>query len=370
MPASIQEQILSAAAECSFGEPFLFEPDDYRKGNGVREPADLVWFCRDVMFMMNMKSGGRPYGDQVKGNLKQFRGWLRMWSKGIRLEGANRWRKFSIGISELGTLVLVSVVQGDDALVEIHHDIVSDPRNPAEEKVVLVASVPDEVLIELVRYGGSALDFVNLILRVAALGFPVDKATALDYMHEQRTSGIARALAGEGLLTDREEELDRRTEQGMVGGLRRLSHETMQEHADILLNGSVSIFNDLDWEATTDLVIRCADLIRTVRDVPVGGIGPQGLAAKLKLGRYLFLIAAVDARQLVDFGDLLIRQNKILEREHPEVQAVWIVYSLAGRPVVDFESALIFLPQLSPPSIIREKLLDSSIATALGGARR
>ena len=62
MPESAQEAFVAEMLEHSLGAPYLFEPDEYVMGTNrqkVREPADLVWWCRDTAIVMCLTASER-----------------------------------------------------------------------------------------------------------------------------------------------------------------------------------------------------------------------------------------------------------------------------------------------------------------------
>lgn len=353
MSASSQEQFVSLIARCSLGSPYLFEPETYQKGKGTREPCDLAWWCRDTLFLINMYSGRRSHPHQVEYNLRQFRGWLRAWSLGHRLRGRNDWQTFDLAYSDAITVVLLSIVHGPNARAEIHRDWVGDvPRNDAEARVCLAASLPDSVFSRLAQLGGSCLDLANLLYSIAARPLSASESEAHRILEQRRQNDLAVALRVPGTRPDRDRELDEEVAVTFAGALRELPVDAVSDPQAITPAGGVAVFNDLDWAQTGHLVLRAADLIRLVRDVPIGEIGPLHCWARLLLGDYLFLIGVSDVRNLKEHADGLSQLYRQVAVENPGMSPLLIDYHLVGRPKTQFRAALLALPQVSSPSSV------------------
>jgi hypothetical protein len=355
VPASVQEQLVSELTRHSLGAPFLFEPDSYRKGSAIREPADLAWLCRDTLFLFNMQAGRATCAQQTEHNMSQLHGWLRMWSLGSRLQGANEWQTFDLAIDEVGAIVLLSVVHSADARLEVHPPPFAVPRNKAEARVLARTTVPTSVLLELAHRGGSALDLADLILRVHGLEAPVTEEEALRFVVEHHEAAFARAEAAPEVRRDRDEELYRSVLTMIARGLRTMLKQGVTNGDAMDLDG-VATFNDLDWEMTATLALRAADAIRAVRDVPVGEYGPNQLAVTVHLPPYKFVVGAMDIRCGGEFGASLGEALKRMTEESPETPPVSITFQLVGRPSVEFMSSMLTCPAQAVPSLTRQTL--------------
>jgi hypothetical protein len=100
------------------GRRYTFEPDQYRKGNATREPADIAWFCLDTAVLMYMKSGGSGWASDAEANIRQARGWMRAWRGGQNLTGTSDEDVFDVAYTR-SLAVLVLLISADPALNEI-----------------------------------------------------------------------------------------------------------------------------------------------------------------------------------------------------------------------------------------------------------
>ena len=94
MPQNKQEHLVSLITQYSVGSAFVFEPDEFRKGQATREPADLVWHCNECTVLIYMRYYQSSKGIQknknkslkcIKHNLDQARK-----SNGVRPYKSNR----------------------------------------------------------------------------------------------------------------------------------------------------------------------------------------------------------------------------------------------------------------------------------------
>lgn len=289
MPASLQEQVLRELIPLSFGAPFIFEPDVYRKGSGVREPSDLAWVGRDVVFLFAAQQSATAYDKQVQHNMRQLEGWLRMWALGPKLTGRNEWLTFALEPADVEHIVLVSVVHGEAASMELL------PRPPKtsslESKVLARVAMPDLVLVDLARRGGSAADLADLILRISEESGVVDAGRALALLREQHERAFA--YAGSAYRFDPpEEELERHVLQMLLRQIRVLPSGSGAV-PDGLMDGLLT-FPDLDWESGATLALEAAVRIQIARDG--FGIVPWGSPTinAVELGPYRFVIGSAD----------------------------------------------------------------------------
>lgn len=145
--------------EIAMGAPFIFAPDEYRKGSGPREPADLVWACNGcvvLIYLTRKKDAARAQ----QHNMQQVHGWLRAWrTLGQTLDGHNRYGPFSIDSADARYphVVVLSVIECDDAIAEYHH---------AETRalgVTMFATVPLGAIAYLARMHASMLDVLHIL---------------------------------------------------------------------------------------------------------------------------------------------------------------------------------------------------------------
>src|SRR5207302_8948527 len=98
----------------------------------------------------------------IEHNLKQLRGFSRMWRRGTTLTGGNEWRSFALDHDSFHHIVLLSLVAGPNAVARYHSDLVTEQRN-AGLAVSMAATIPDAVLIRLAQRCGTMLDLVRLL---------------------------------------------------------------------------------------------------------------------------------------------------------------------------------------------------------------
>lgn len=309
MPESKQEAMVAAFGAASLGAPFLWEPALFRKGKAVREPADLAWLCRGTLFLMNMKAGSGPADRLHNGNMKQLRGWLRMWANGVRLRGSNAWRSFDLGPGDVDQIVLVSIAETDDARCAVS---LAQPASGFDERSLLLeAHLTPGVLIWLARRAGSACDLTDLLLYLASSPDPLDEAHLLTHLDDMWLAGRERAL--QRCDRERDQELDdvtMRTIQG-TARLARFAEAPSEAIAEALagINGpgrdGTAIFNDLDFESTYLLVYSAADVTNAVRYPKENAYWTGFSARKYSVDSRHFVVAATSAwarPETVSFG--------------------------------------------------------------------
>jgi len=346
MSASTQELLLSTATQHSFGALYLFQPDTYRKGHGVREPADLVWLCRRTAFLINMQAGASTFESQAAHNMKQLRGWLRAWAGGKALLGSNAWRTFEIPYDEIEQIVLLSIVDGGDAAAEFDWDELARCQMLAGPKAVAAASLPQRLLLDLVKRGGTALDLADYILHLSTLP-RVSEEVAMMMLSEQHFDAVHRIRTVMGSAEDRDDELDTKVSQGIVQQLRAHAGIKEGEMTDGIYDG-ISVFNDLDWEESARLIFSISDVTKMVRDVPIGEYGPQFVATTHAFDNYIFVLAAGDIGKAEGVPDNYATLLESVKEQEPTI----ITNMMAGRPTVEFYTQVLGLtPQTRRSSV-------------------
>jgi len=344
---SPQEIFVKTVLEFGLGAAFLFEPAEFTKGGpgskqGRGEPADLVWWCRDTAFLFCMQETSRAAERADTHNLKQLRGVARVWEKGRPIVGKNAFRSFHLQATDVDQLALVSVVKAPGATAWVR----SEPRtshNATAPRVL--ASIPQSVLQRLAEHGGSALDLADFMLRLSSLPGPVSEIDALSFLDEQFLADLARCAEDQTIREDRDENLDREVALAIIEGMRHGPAEVFTHSGSLADRGALATFNDLDWESTRRLVLQTADVIRLVRDVPVGSFGPRAAAIEIDIEPYLFIVGASDARQMTEASDALMPVFERRSAERPDNPPLVMSYQLVGRPQVEFMSALLALPR-------------------------
>jgi hypothetical protein len=248
--------------ERSHGSPYLFAPETYSLGSGTREPSDLAWSCRDSLILITMQDSRDSYASQVEHNLKQVRGFLRLWDKGTGdLKGSSPYATFSIMVDDHDHLALLSIVSCDDARAEVH-DYATRPGNQAEARLAVVASLPQSVMEMLAENGGSAADLAAFLTTISAISGGVDEDEALRLLRTQFDEGVGRAATS--VQMPRDKALDELTRTWTVAGLRELPAARAYNQRAVNVHGGVSIFNDLDWERSHHVLYKLADLAAEV----------------------------------------------------------------------------------------------------------
>lgn len=166
---SKQEDIIEILTQRSFGGPFIFSPDEYKKGNATREPADLVWACNNCIILFYMKSKvdkgnkekiviqGRK-NKLISDNFQQAKGWLSEWSEGRNLIGENKFRKFNINYKEYKHIISLGIIDYGNEEGFYHFDYEKDLG------VKLCATISQKTFEYLVSIDVTAVDLILLIL--------------------------------------------------------------------------------------------------------------------------------------------------------------------------------------------------------------
>jgi hypothetical protein len=207
--SSAQEAILGPLMARALVTPFVFAPDDWKKGSGTREPADLVWACNNCVILVHMQEkkeqvnsqrAVRVRDDAIRHNLAQLKGWLKHWRKGQALTGRNGHARFAIPYSDDFHVISLSVIKCAQAECRAHPDVA------AELGIAHCATLAQPVIEALAQIGGSTLDFVTLIRDLEGIG-TLTPAGALAWVSEYRKasfleSGAERLWPG-GVTDDR-----------------------------------------------------------------------------------------------------------------------------------------------------------------------
>lgn len=338
--ASIQESFLSDMSRFSFGAFSLFEPDSYRKGSGWREPADLAWVSSGTVVLFYMQAGSGGHERHHEHNLRQARGWLRAWAGGKRMTGRNDSRVFDVALKDARDVVVVSVTGDRDSGLHVLDIDRGRLAADVDQRLVTAIAMSDLVLAALAQMGGSAVDFLDLLLRVATVGESVEPGAAVQMLVEQRDHSRSKALTSSRVRQDRDTELDETIYRGIstelrAGALRNSTPESAQ------FDALFETFGDLDWEMRFTLTLVIADMFRLVRDVPIGAVGPTVAGGPLELRPYHFFVAAYDVNKQATFSEQLFAAQRSFTAEHSTEPVVTIHAQMVGRPDVEFASYMI-----------------------------
>jgi hypothetical protein len=176
---SQQEQLVHELSEHSMGAAFVFEPHEYSKGAARREHADLVWANNSAIILMGMKSGKKPVALRRERSLKQLRGGLRAWRDlGVPIKAAVNGATIELPFETESSITLLTVEDGDDAELIVHS------RSLERGTPVVCASIPQAVLSELARRGGSSRDLIELLIATPPAS-PISRERALELISAQ-----------------------------------------------------------------------------------------------------------------------------------------------------------------------------------------
>jgi hypothetical protein len=185
----------------------------------------------------------------------------------------------------------------------------------------------------------------------------VSEEQALQHLDLQRRAGFARAADDPNIEPDRDTALDADVASVLMAGLRKLSSEDVHNPQALSADG-MAVFNDLDWESTLRLIARSADIVRLVRDVPVGALGPAVAIFEPDLDPYLFILAAADDRELPIVTANTLALQKEGAEDRPQTPPIVVVYTLVGRPVITFMSAMLSMPKQSGQTTTAQTLQE------------
>jgi hypothetical protein len=168
---SPQEAVVKTLCDQSMSSMFVFCPDRFDKGRGrgTDEPADLAWVCNNCIILMymrenkvhdNVEKNRRALRKAQEHNLSQAKRWLKDW-KVRPLTGRNAHREFYMEHRSTTHIVVLSVIKGACTLVDVHTNLA------AKHGMSFCATVPQSLLEELIRAGGSPVDLLILLQRCA-----------------------------------------------------------------------------------------------------------------------------------------------------------------------------------------------------------
>jgi hypothetical protein len=171
-----QERIVQLLSERSMGAPFIFEPEEYKKGNATREPSDLVIACNNCIIFIYMRKKEstthiNPDIDNlrqkklIEHNLIQAKGWLSEWREGRTLMGKNNLKGFKIKYGEYKFIIILSIVDSKSVKEEYHYD------KEIELKVTLCATLSQASFERLARIGASSADIINVLFKLRKYSF-------------------------------------------------------------------------------------------------------------------------------------------------------------------------------------------------------
>ncbi len=319
--SSEQERIVKQITEHAMGVAFVFEPDEYSKGNkGRREPADLAWASHNCIILMAMTESVASREKMFKHNMNQLRGWMRIWKQGSMLTGKSMNTTYEIAFNDYRHKILISVVQGPDATAESHEEL---RRELAQKGIDVTAcvTIPQAAMMYLTEHGGSVRDLLNFIDRVRQGNAFLTSDAAVELIKSQHQQAFSDAFAAE-LLPDYE--TDTRLKE-IVRAFREV-----RGAADEKLVGLVQVFNDLSWVEFIHLLYTLRHFQKAIQSVPTGGKGARAMLQPLIFPPYQFVISAfamTDSR-VREYSTAMTEKYKELSDARPDLCSVLICLPL------------------------------------------
>lgn len=192
---SDQERLLALYSRKSMGGPYLFAPDEWKKGGAVREPADLAWVCNGCAVLMYM-CGKDPQTEPLKierarhkasqHNINQSAGWLREWRKGRSLTGRNEYGRFDVPYTSVQHIVVLSIVSCSGVLTMYHQETL-------DLGVTLCATVARSVMELFAETGTSTLDLVDFVNHLRSQRVTWGESEALNQVRNYVSASLASA---------------------------------------------------------------------------------------------------------------------------------------------------------------------------------
>lgn len=164
---SNQEKLINLFASLTFGSPLIFDPDEYKKGNSTREPADLVLVANNTIILFYMKSKEKIYSKHksviqsrrqklINDNIKQARGWMNEWES-RNLTGKNDFTSFSIKKRDFKNIIIIGLV---DYTLDfcVSHKKVSNELNAK-----YCVTISQDIIEQIFKMNFSMLDLILII---------------------------------------------------------------------------------------------------------------------------------------------------------------------------------------------------------------
>ena len=163
---SLQEEIVAAFIRDSFGAQCLFVPLKQTHG---KEPSDLFWYIDGTLVLFYLNNSRKPACAQIEHNNRQARGFLRRWRRGMSgdaLRGLNVFGDTCFVPKQIVVrLIVISVISAEVGVV-FH----SARTAPTREVWV---SIPDKLFVWLSAIGGTIVDLLQIITKIATARSPV-----------------------------------------------------------------------------------------------------------------------------------------------------------------------------------------------------
>lgn len=324
---SFQEKVLFRFAQKSMGAPFVFTPEEYRKGNSVREPADLVWACNNCIFLFYLTSRennkeaidsvieGRVQ-KMIKHNISQAKGWLQEWRDGKPIIGMNKYNSFEIYYDDYKYKIVLSIVDYSNSEGSYHNDYCDILG------VDLCATISQKSFQYLTQVNASALDFILLINDLKKYSqinsYPGFMSLGRDYFDQSRQyafRSMKKSLLG--MLPD-DKMLISVTQTFNL--LRESQADSFAENRDSAITLS-SILNDITLKEYYVLSFLLAQqLTQHYKDVR------QYVVYFHPFDRYLVVVGIANSSNIELIGVPMLELANKIEKDNPEHSVITLLY--------------------------------------------
>lgn len=350
---SNQEKNIHTLFQRSLGAPFIFAPDEYKKGSATREPADLVWACNNciILFYMKSKKNESKEVNVVKGrkeklivdNFNQAKGWLSEWESGRKLIGKNIFKRFNIAFGEYKHIVIIGIIDYNNEEGFYHDDY------EKELKVKLCATISQKTFELLVNLDFTAIDIISLIKRLKGenLGSKPSGSLAIAneyyaYAHKYAYDS-AKSLLPEILP---QQELINNVSKLFQALRSALLLEIKRDDKEIY--SVASIFNDIPLHHYYQLIILLAHWIKfQEKDLRIWTVYVQDLE------NYIFIIGVARAGNFHLLSEKQLEAERMLEKSNRQNTLVSIAFET-------YTYASVFAFKERPSKSQCEKLLEGN----------
>jgi hypothetical protein len=261
---SEQEAILNGLSRYSIGSPFVFYPEKFKKGDSIREPADLVWVVNNVVVLIYMTK--RSYRENtstetiqqrknrlIEHNLNQAEGWLNAWRKGQKLSGKNEYQEFSVSHDDNKHVIVLSVIDYGHEQGDYHQDF-SERLN-----IDLCATISQHAFEHMIKIGCTLVDVVDLLLMIREHDKVEPGSSFIDFVKSFHHVAVNKADP-DGKIFRREGNLIYRQTERYLRGFRSMYQSSSgKDHSTAL--ELASILNDLGFEDFIRLNVVLTSLI-------------------------------------------------------------------------------------------------------------
>jgi hypothetical protein len=311
---SFQERFMHDLVEHSIGGRVIFHPDVYQKGGATREPCDLVWCSNDCIVLMWMINSKKSRQYMVTHNFNQMKGWAKTWKNGRLLTGKSQNKKHQIKYDDYKNKIFISVVGGENSCAEI--DIkAKDHLSNQGINCNYIATINEEVLAQIGKFGGSLVDLINFLVVVEKDGRTLSSQEAIEKIEHYKNSEYLKSIEGmdEDFLMGTEDSADiENYRQAMKSQqVARLS----EVFNDLSLWQSLRIFHSINY------------CVRKARSVQPGETGPRHFSGYLDYHPYLLIYQILSADK-----DFETQSRKMLSvqlkngEDHPEHWSITVSF--------------------------------------------